>query len=282
MHKIKKLYIAILFIFGISVIFSSCSAPQYDEDFLKDDEANSYENLIIHPGMDSTITLKIDTLSQQMTSFLENASHKTGDKEYQQKIDSILKDLMEIKRSFSTPVVVDKRDNGKLDALEKKDIEISKRLDKLEKKIKEYSNKVAKEPASKTPSRVVNTFDDFNANYDLAINQFKARKYDDAINTFQNLLSARLQKPDLMDNIHYWLGQCNFAKGDYRKSIDNFKKVLTFPRADKVDETLMMMGYAYEKMNNVEDARESYQRLIDSYPKSRQAKKAKSKLKNLI
>jgi tol-pal system protein YbgF len=282
MESKEKFKNKIIFIFAITIIISSCSAPQYDEDFLKDDEANSYENLIIHPGIDSTMALKIDTLSRQMTS-LENTVQKSSDKESQQKIDSILKDLMELKRNFSTPVVVDKTEkNGKIDALEKKDIEISKRLSRLEKKIKDFSNKVSKEQTAKAPSTVINTFDDFNANYDLGINQWKSRKYDDAINTFQNLLSARLQKPDMMDNIHYWLGECYYGKGEYKRSIDNFKKVLTYPKADKVDDTLMMIGLSNEKLNNIEDAREAYQRLVDTYPKSRQAKIAKSKLKGLI
>jgi TolA-binding protein len=217
-----------------------------------------------------------------MTAF-EGMVHKFSDKEFQVKIDSILKDLMEIKRNFSTPVLVDKNNkNERLDAIEKKDIELSKRLSKLEKKIKDFSNKVVAESSPKTPSKVINTFDDFNANYDLGINQWKARKYDDAINTFQNLLGSRLQKPDMVDNLYYWLGECYFGKGEYKRCIEDFKKVLSIPKADKVDDSLMMIGLSNEKLNNIEDAREAYQRLIDSYPKSRQVKKAKAKLKNLI
>jgi tol-pal system protein YbgF len=282
MKLITKFRDNLLFVFTFALIISSCSAPQYDEGFLRDDEANSYENLIIHPGIDSTMTLKIDTLSQQMNS-LNNTVHKFSDQEFQRKIDTILKDLMEIKRNYSTPIVIDKTEkNGKIDALEKNDIEISKRLSRLEKKIKDISNRTSKEQTAKTPSTVINTFDDFNANYDLGISQWKSRKYDEAINTFQNLLSARLQKPDMMDNVHYWLGECYYGKGEYKRSIDNFKKVLTYPKADKIDDTLMMIGLSNEKLNNIEDAREAYQRLVDTYPKSRQAQKAKSKLKGLI
>jgi TolA-binding protein len=204
------------------------------------------------------------------------------------KIDSIQKDLAEIKRNISSPLLYDKTE--KKDSLVDHSMDLSKRIENVEKKLKSLSGKKGttltrkddKKQEKKLDLKEINTFDDFNTSYDYAINLFKLRKYDEAIITFENLLHARLQKPELIDNIFYWIGECHYAKGKYEPAIENFQKVLSVPRANKIEDALMMMGLSYEKLNKIEEARESYQRLIDTQPKSRFIPKAKEKLKRLI
>jgi TolA-binding protein len=91
-----------------------------------------------------------------------------------------------------------------------------------------------------------------------------------------------LRKPDLIDNIYFWLGECSFQKNNFSDAISNFKNVLLQPKANKAEDALWKLGLTNEKMNRVEDAREYFQRLIDSFPKSRYLNRAKAKLKTLI
>ena len=111
---------------------------------------------------------------------------------------------------------------------------------------------------------------------------YNAKKYDDAYSVFKNLLNSKLKKPDLVDNLYFWMGECSFQKADYRDAISQFKNVLQIPKANKIEDALWKLGLSNEKLNLIEEAREYLQRLIDSFPKSRYINRAKAKLKTLI
>jgi TolA-binding protein len=267
------------FVLLFGFIYLNCSAPKLDDDFLKEEENSYFDNTIVQPGIDSTLNLKMDTLGYQIANIEKMVNNnKVSESDVAKKIDTLQKDLSEIKRNLSAPVIA-----NKIETLDSTDLELSKKINNIEKKIKEISTKKnIPTPAAKIPSKNINTFDDFNSNYDYGIRLFNEKKYDEAIQIFQNLLGAKLRKPDLIDNIYYWLGECFFSKGKYETSIDNFSKSINIPNANKTDDCLMMIGAANEKLDKIEAAREAYQRLVDTQPKSRYIKKAKSKLKSLI
>jgi len=203
-------------------------------------------------------------------------------------MDSLLREISEIKRNISAPV---QKDYSKLDSLEKESLAQSGKIKELEKKIKNISDKkgitlsqksAVKNNFENTPSNEINTFDDFNTNYDYAISLYNNKKFDEAFNVFSGLLNSRLRKPDLIDNIYFWMGECKFQKNSFDEAVVNFKNSLAQPKANKSEDALWKLGLSNEKMNRIEDAREYYQRLIDTFPRSRYLNRAKSKLKTLI
>jgi len=279
-------------IFGINIFILffifGCGAPKLDDDFLREEgEPGSSDSFIVEEIPDSSVIKRIDSLNLEIAS-LENLFKRISEHDLLLKIDSLLKEINEIKRNVSVPF---QKDYSKLDSLEKESLNQSNKIKKLEEKIKSISEKKGitvpksdKNQASsiKTNSDEINTFDDFNTNYDYALSLYNQKRFDEALKIFSNLLNSRLQKPDLIDNIYFWMGECSFQKNDLDNAINNFKNVLAQPKSNKSEDALWKLGLIYEKLNKIEEAREYFQRLIDTFPKSRYLNRAKNKLKTLI
>jgi TolA-binding protein len=283
-HIDSALYLAAI----ILTIVVGCGAPKLDEDFLKEEtDTSGSDNFIAQDIADSSVIRRIDSLNIEISG-LESLFKKISDKDLGSRMDSILREISEIKRSISSSM---QKDLTKLDSLEKESLTHSNRIKELEKKIKNISERKGvalpqknevKNSFDRAPSNEINTFDDFNTNYDYAITLYNNKKYDEAANIFGSLLNSRLRKPDLIDNIYFWLGECAFQKNNFNDAINNFKNVLSQPKANKAEDALWKLGLTNEKTNHIEEAREYFQRLIDSFPKSRYINRAKAKLKTLI
>ncbi len=270
----------------ILLLAAGCGAPKLDDDFLRE-EGGSSDSFIAEEIPDSSVIKRIDSLNSEIAD-LESLFRKISDKDLVTRMDSLLREISEIKRNISTPV---QNDYSKLDSLEKAGLAQSEKIKEIEKKIKNLSEKKGvtlpaksevKHSFDKSPSAEINTFDDFNTNYDYAISLYNTKKYEDAYSVFKNLLNSKLKKPDLVDNLYFWMGECSFQKADYRDAIAQFKNVLQIPKANKIEDALWKLGLSNEKLNLIEEAREYLQRLMDSFPKSRYMNRAKAKLKTLI
>ena len=132
-------------------------------------------------------------------------------------------------------------------------------------------------PASRgTGVNVSNT----HAAYDRALNLFRSRNYNEAANTFQAILDAGAP-PDLEDNCHYWLGESECGAKNYNEAIGHFNQVFSFARSEKKDDAQIMIANCYYAMGNKSKARAEYQKLIDKYPASPYAKRAKARLEKM-
>jgi TolA-binding protein len=291
-EKKKSKLSGLLFLFWFSVLFSfvvlGCGAPKLDDDFLYDENlTRSSDNFIAEALLDENSLYRIDAINSEISSF-ETAYRNASNKELVSKMDSLLKEISEIKRSISSPI---QTDHAKLDNYEKENLNQAKKIKELENRIKTISensgvtlsqNSEMKSSFDKAPTKEINTLDDFNANYDYGISLYNKKKYDEAYSVFLNLINSRLKKPDLIDNIFFWMGECCFQTNKFNDAISNFRNVLTQPNANKVEDTLWKLALSYEKINKIEEARESLHRLIDSFPKGRYTERAQSKLKILI
>jgi TolA-binding protein len=269
-----------------SLIIMSCGAPKLDDDFLYDEHLNrSSDNFIAEALLDSNFLNRIDAINSEVTSF-EDLYKRASNKELVAIMDSLLKEISEIKRNISSPV-----DHAKLDRYEKENLAQAKKIKELENRIKAISqnsglnlsqtNEV-KNSFDKAPSKEINTIEDFNTNYDYGISLYNKKKYKEAYTVLLKLLNARLKKPDLIDNIYFWMGECSFQTNNFTDAIKNFQSVLVQPDANKTEDALWKLALSYEKINKIEDAREYLYRLIDSFPKGRYTERAKSKLDVLI
>ena len=284
-NKIFKL-LSLLFLF--SLILLSCGAPKLDDDFLYDESLNRTSDSFIAEALpDSNFLNRLDAINSEVANF-ETAYTNASNRELTIKMDSLLKEISEIKRNSTSPVQADR---DKLDKYEKENLAQAKKIQELENRIKTISenngltlsqkNEV-KSSFDKAPPKEINTLDDFNTNYDYGISLYNKKKYNEAYSIFVNLLNSRLKKPDLIDNIYFWMGECCFQTNKFNEAISNFQNVLIQPNANKVEDTLWKLSLSYEKIDKIEDAREYLHRLIDSFPKGRYTERAKSRLKILI
>ncbi|MDZ7725065.1 MAG: tol-pal system protein YbgF [candidate division KSB1 bacterium] len=116
--------------------------------------------------------------------------------------------------------------------------------------------------------------------YEDAVQQFYNRNYSSAMSSFRSLLN---QYPDhkLASNCQYWIGECQFAQGNYSQAVQSFQAVLNYSSSYKFDDALIMLGRSYMKMGNNDNARNVLQRLLNEYPDSEYAGKARNWLNRL-
>lgn len=68
--------------------------------------------------------------------------------------------------------------------------------------------------------------------YAEGVSLFHQRQYEDALATFSGLKDKGIEE-DLADNCEYWVGECRYAKREYREAISAFQKVLAFETSNK-------------------------------------------------
>lgn len=114
--------------------------------------------------------------------------------------------------------------------------------------------------------------------YESAIAIAKGRNYRNAIEELQTLLNSGI-KDDYADNCHYWIGECNFQLKEYSQAIQNFQLVEGYKFSEKRDDAQLMIAQTYERLGDRQKAQSEYQKLVDMYPTSEYAKRARAKLK---
>ena len=112
--------------------------------------------------------------------------------------------------------------------------------------------------------------------YESALQLFKGKKYDDAIGTLQNMISAGVSK-NLEDNCHYWIGESLFGKRAYSDAMTHFESVLQYKVTEKKGDSYYMIGRCHEMQGDKAKAKEMYEKVVKDYPTNDLVKKAKDR-----
>jgi TolA-binding protein len=139
------------------------------------------------------------------------------------------------------------------------------------------SGKVEMEPSYPSKMPVAPSFRN---EYNEGLLLFHQRRYEDASGTFGTLLEKGIEE-DLADNCEYWMGECYFARREYRKAINQFQKVLTIESSNKKADALFMLGRSNEYIGDLIKARWAYGELNTHYPNNEHAVAVKSRLEAL-
>jgi tol-pal system protein YbgF len=119
---------------------------------------------------------------------------------------------------------------------------------------------------------------------DLYSEGFKAIKNKDfreASDKFEEFISEH-PKHRLAGHAQYWIGEIYYANGDWEKAILEFDKVIKgYPEGTKVPAATLKQGYSFEKMGLMKEARVLLGNVIEKFPKSAEAAKAKNRLKKM-
>lgn len=118
------------------------------------------------------------------------------------------------------------------------------------------------------------TRQEFENRYSQAQKFFEQSHYSEAIKLFSTLLNENIH-PKLADNSQYWIGECYFGLGDYRQSITEFEKVFNFNDNDKYDDAYLKLGLCNMKIGKRQQAKLHFSQILDHYPESEYARKAK-------
>lgn len=117
--------------------------------------------------------------------------------------------------------------------------------------------------------------------YEEAWRLLERKDYRAAISRFKDFLKKH-PTSDYADNAQYWIGESHYALREFDQAILEFDVVRRkYPKGDKVPASLLKQGFAFAELGDKIDARLILQELLDRYPQSGEAVKAKQKLKAL-
>jgi len=117
--------------------------------------------------------------------------------------------------------------------------------------------------------------------YEEALKLLERKDYRTAIARFRDFLK-KYPNSEYADNAQYWIGESYYAMREFDQAILEFDAVRQkYPKGDKVPAALLKLAFAFAELGDKVDARLILQELINRYPQSPEAAKAKEKLKAL-
>jgi TolA-binding protein len=122
------------------------------------------------------------------------------------------------------------------------------------------------------------------ATFYLATAYFYTKDYANAQVMFQRFLEKYGEDPLSLASAQAGIAECHMENGEFQAAGDNFVKAVSLkPEGLLASHYLLSAGQAYLKANQREKAKEIFKRLIDEYPDSKEAYKAKEQLaENLL
>jgi len=204
----------------------------------------------------------------------EMATMRKGSADLQASQDAIRVDMQEMSgKADDVKILVQKSiEEGKF---QKEEAE--RRLAVMEDRLAKLENKLGSQQASadtpndSTPEGI----------YERGIAAFKAGEMQKARDLFILVVE---QKPThaLIPNCHYWIGETYYSEKNYEQAILAFQEVIkNYPKNDKAPAALLKQGMSFKNIGDKKSARYVLNKLKDDYPKSEDAKKAKTLLKEI-
>ena len=116
--------------------------------------------------------------------------------------------------------------------------------------------------------------------YQAAYRDYQRGNFDLAIAGFREYLEG--PTTDLSDNAAYWIGESLFSQKKYADAIQQFDNVITrYPQSDKVPGALLKKGYAYISLGERAQGIVQLQYVLHEHPNSQEAALARQRLKQL-
>ncbi|MEM8959887.1 MAG: tol-pal system protein YbgF [Acidobacteriota bacterium] len=104
--------------------------------------------------------------------------------------------------------------------------------------------------------------------YDEGYTLFHRQQYDGAEARFAEFLGG-WGRSDLADNAQFWIGECRYARDDYRGALEAFLGVVErYPEGNKVPDAMLKAGKSLEALGDPAGAAETYDEIVKTFPNS--------------
>ena len=158
---------------------------------------------------------------------------------------------------------------------DKRIIAMEDRIIKLQKTVDDLGKKLGEQPQQKdgaTPPDLA---------YMKGLETFKAGDMAAARSIFTKFLE-QYPKHDLVANAHYWVGETHYSEKEYEQAILAFQEVIkNFPQKDKVPAAMLKQSLSFKAIKDNKSTKFVLKKLVEGFPKSEEAKKARELLKGL-
>lgn len=117
--------------------------------------------------------------------------------------------------------------------------------------------------------------------YMKGLETFKSGDMPSAREQFTSFLEQNPQH-DLAANSLFWIGETHYSEKNYEAAILAYQEVIkNYPGKDKVTAAMLKQAMAFREIKDVKSARYVLKKLVEGYPKSEEAKKARVMLKEI-
>lgn len=114
--------------------------------------------------------------------------------------------------------------------------------------------------------------------YDRVMDEFRQRDYHAALAGFRFFLELH-GKSGLAPSARYWMGECQYRLGQYDQAMDTFSGLIAyFPGNPKISATTLKIAMTHAKLGQPEEARITFQRVVNEWPESMEADVARKEL----
>lgn len=120
----------------------------------------------------------------------------------------------------------------------------------------------------------------FKSKFNSAVADFNSGKYNEATQSFENLLFAEPANT-MASDCQFWLGECFMAMKDYSRAVVEYEKVFTFDEGKKNEEAQFKIGVSFLEAGNPKLAKYEFNNLLNFYADSELGRRARSYLQRL-
>jgi tol-pal system protein YbgF len=117
--------------------------------------------------------------------------------------------------------------------------------------------------------------------YDEAFGYLKTGQYTESIATFKTLVETYPQSL-LADDADYWMSEANYVTRDFEAALKGYRRVLSlYPESERIPDAMLKIGRIQYDIGAKEEARITFEAVIERFPGSRVAVAAEVKLKKM-
>lgn len=160
---------------------------------------------------------------------------------------------------------------------DKRIIALEDRILKQQKVLDELTRKMSEMPAAKQETPAAEA----DALYLKGLETFKAGDMPAAREQFSKFLEQNPQH-DLAANAHFWIGETHYSEKSYEPAILAYQEVIkNYPGKEKVPAAMLKQAMAFVEIKDSKSARYVLKKLVEGFPKSEEANRARVLLKDI-
>jgi tol-pal system protein YbgF len=209
---------------------------------------------------------------------------ETALKDFQKEVENMRKTIADLQAAQDITRVDIQSLSGKVDDVrqmtQKPSEEMSLMKEDFERRLEALEGKLAS--AEKVQSEVHQAKEATPEQmYQGGLDAYKNNEIPKAREIFTKFISLH-PKNELVANSHFWIGETYFSQKNYEQAILEYQEVITkFPGKEKVPAAMLKQAMAFKELGDAKSAKYIYNKLVETYPRSEEAKKAKERLKDL-